>query len=277
MKAVVAYVPVPHAYYRRFFAENRDADEVYLFGTELISEFPHLRKNVPALQPDEIQWGITAMGWVSEPPEIADLQALHRLNRLYAAVTMPDEDVSHAITEKYLPNCTLTYYRNFLRWDKSATLAQSDPVPDVMVSSDDFDRHVLMLLDQEKERSLDFWRQVAAAIVRDGRVIMVGHNQHVPTEQNPLYFGDPRFNFSRGVAVELGTADHAEQVLISLCARDGTSTLGADIYATTFPCAWCAKAIGRAGFARCFFRTGYTSVDAETVLRAYGVQLVQVK
>jgi dCMP deaminase len=132
-------------------------------------------------------------------------------------------------------------------------------------------------LELEKRNSSDFWRQVAGAVVANKQLICYAYNTHRPDQENPYYYGDPRFNFSRGVEIDLSTAEHAERKLISICAREGWAVKGASLYVTTFPCPGCAKAIASAGFAECFFRDGYSILDAEIVLKEANVKLIQVK
>jgi dCMP deaminase len=52
---------------------------------------------------------------------------------------------------------------------------------------------------------------------------------------------------------------------------------GAEIYTDTFPCPLCAKQIAAAGIVRCYFVTGYASLDGEAVLRDASVELVKLK
>jgi dCMP deaminase len=88
--------------------------------------------------------------------------------------------------------------------------------------------------------------------------------------------GDPRSNFYKGVGFELSTATHAEARLIAQAARDGTSTEGAVMYVTDFPCPPCAKLIAAAGISRLYFRSGYAVLDGQQVLESAGVDLIQI-
>jgi len=49
------------------------------------------------------------------------------------------------------------------------------------------------------------------------------------------------------------------------------------LYVTTFPCPVCAKSIAEAGIQKLYYSQGYSLLDAEDVLRAYGVKIVLVK
>lgn len=277
MKVILAYIPVPHRGYKEFFSRHSDASQVYLVGQELLNEFAHLRKNLPALSPLEVQEAINAMGWIETPICIASQLTLNQLSLDMASVIVPYEDVSLGIVEKYLQQCEIEFDNYFLRWDKINTLAKQDVVPNSEISTEEFDYQVFSSLDANKDQSSDFWRQVAAAVVKDGEVAKYAYNSHVPDPEDPYFFGDPRFNFSRGVAIELSTAEHAEAKLIAMFACEGVALKGASLYVTTFPCPVCAKLIATAGFSKCYFREGYSMLDAEIILRAANIELIQVK
>ena len=76
--------------------------------------------------------------------------------------------------------------------------------------------------------------------------------------------------------LELSLATHAEARLIADAARGGRATQGASMYVTDFPCPPCAKLIAGAGIATLYFRKGYAVLDGEDVLRAAGVDLVDI-
>jgi dCMP deaminase len=128
----------------------------------------------------------------------------------------------------------------------------------------------------EAAHSVDWWRQVGAALrLPDGRVLSA-HNEHHPHPLSAYAVGDPRSNFFKGVHLEISTATHAEARIIADAARAGVATEGAVMYVTDFPCPPCAKLIAAAGIAKLYFRTGYAVADGEEVLAAAGVELVQV-
>ncbi len=81
-------------------------------------------------------------------------------------------------------------------------------------------------------RSVDWWRQVGAAL-RFARRHGGGSDQRpLPHDGAARAAGDPRSNFTQGVELELSTATHAEAALIAQAARDGRATAGATIYVT---------------------------------------------
>ncbi len=275
MKVLLLYIPVPHKGYRDFIRRHTDASRVLIFGEGLIEQFPILKKNLPAISPYEAMLCIIANGWTNVSVTMSELIDLDCLP-IGTEVVMPDEDVCRELARKYLSLCKVTFESTFLRWDRTAASLAKDVIPDVTISEEDLDRCIMRRLDKESEHSPDFWRQVAAAMIKDGEIVMMARNRHLPTDYFPYMLGDPRGNFSRGIELDLTTAEHAETQIISTCACKGISTEGASLYVTTFPCPPCSMAVATAGFSRIFFRDGYTKVNAEDALRTNGVEIIRV-
>jgi len=160
----------------------------------------------------------------------------------------------------------------FLRWDKPRVVRLDPPRPDRIIAEDDLPA----LAEAQAERSVDFWRQVGAAIRFADGTVEATRNEHLPHPQAPYAVGDPRSNFFKGVHLELSTAMHAEARLIAAAARAGRSTVGAELYVTDFPCPPCAKLIAASGVARVHYRTGYAVLDGQDVLGAAGVEVVKI-
>ena len=260
-------------------AEPRMVDPYHLAninGEWFLFAFDHLRKNLPALPPNEVRDAITAMRWTRNV-YLADKELLKKIRNRSWTVVMPHEDVMISLAEQYLKGCEIIFDNFFLRWDKERTLAKQDVVPDVTLSNSLFDEEIMFSLDSIKEYSSDFWRQVSAMLVFERRVLKFAYNTQVPDKESPYFYGDPRFNFSRGVHIELSTAEHAEAKVIALCAKEGIALYGTSLYVTTFPCPPCAKLIATAGISRLYFREGYSMLDAENILKIAGVELIQVK
>lgn len=277
MKVIALYLPVPHRGYKELFGRHPDAIAIFVFPDDLIEEFRHLRKDLSSLAPDEVVAGINAMNWVNKPVRLLGHNTRMVLNMTGTTIVMPNQDISEAVVEKYLYECDIVYDNYFLRWDKFATTAKNDVVPDCVISESEFDREVMGCLMELKEQSSDFWRQVAGAVVKDQKVLCSAYNTHVPDPENPYIYSDPRFNFSRGIEIDLATGEHAERRLISLCAKKGIAMHGTDLYVTTFPCPPCAKAVATSGIAKLYFKEGYGSLDSEGVLRAVGIELIRVQ
>jgi deoxycytidylate deaminase len=149
--------------------------------------------------------------------------------------------------------------------------------PDHVVSNEKFHQELLGRAYREAELSSDWWRQVGAVIVREGKIICAAHNAHMPSEHTPYIVGDPRSSFDAGERIDLSSALHGEVGAIAIAAKRGIPLLGADIYVTTFPCTNCARAIAGAGFSRVFYAEGYSQIEGEEVLRSRGIEIVRVQ
>ncbi|MFA6315377.1 MAG: deaminase [Candidatus Paceibacterota bacterium] len=275
IEVIIAYVPVLHEGYRRFFEKHPKADALYLLSSDITKEFVPLVKDIRALPPEMIRDSLIA--WKRfKKIEIIDSSDLKKVagNR---KVIMPDEDVMHEIKEKFLPDLEIIFDTIFLRWDKHKS-SEGQPVDvDQTISVKDSDQEIIALLKAEAEKSSDFWRHIGAAIMKDGKIVLQGHNHHVPSEQTPYVDGDPRSDFHKGVNLELSTAIHAEASLIAEAARKGIKLEGAEMYATTFPCPPCAKLIAYSGIKKLYYADGYGVLDAAKILKSRGVEIVFVR
>lgn len=205
------------------------------------------------------------------------LQNLLTQDQENLSVFCPDEDVSRAFMTKYLPKAQVTYRSIFLRWHRDNVEEEKAVSEHRSVDLTTFDKEMMAQAQLEASKSFDWWRQVGGVLVKDGAPVLYAHNTHVCNEQLPYVLGDPRSIFSRGVRLDLTTAEHAEVILISEAARQGIATKGAWMYVTTFPCPTCAALIARAGISRCYFGGGYAVLAGEAVLKDAGVELVLVK
>jgi dCMP deaminase len=274
-EAVLAYVPVLHEGYRRFLERHGRGRRVFLIGPELHADHRPLAKDVRALPAADAAAAIGALGIAGS---VAVLDALTTA-RLAAeddlSLILPAEDVSYAVVERHFPRAAVRYDPVFLRWDKTKTVQMLDPRPARVVSDD---QALADLAEDAATRSIDWWRQVGAALrFADGGPLTAAANTHHPHEQSPYAAGDPRANFFQGVELELSTATHAEAALIAAAAREGRATAGGVLYVTDFPCPPCAKLIAGAGIARLYYRRGYAVLDGRDVLEAAGVEIVEVK
>ena len=89
--------------------------------------------------------------------------------------------------------------------------------------------------------------------------------------------GDPRSNFDAGQRLDISTAIHSEVGLIAKAAKQGLSLDGASAYVTTFPCPNCAHLLAEAGIKKVYYQKGYSLLDAEEILKAYGVEIILVQ
>lgn len=276
MQTFVAYVPVLHEGYRRFFESKEGEKELYIFGPEITKEFSWLAKEIRQLDPVLMQKAIVALG-IFKKVIILDAARAEELNTANHIIILPDEDISRDLAEKYFPKAQKEFSPIFLRWDKHNSIAEKPVLSSDKITTEEFHRTVLKQTEAESGKSSDHWRHVGAAIVKDGEVILVDHNHHVPSDHTPYVHGDPRNNFHKGDHIEISTAIHAEAALIAEAARKGIPLEGADMYVTVFPCPPCAKLIAHSGIKILYCGGGYGVLDGEEVLNAAGVKILFVE
>jgi len=276
MRTLIAYVPVLHEGYRKFFASVGEPKKLYILGPELISTFPVLRKEIRELAPEEMLKAIAALG-IFESVELLTLEKAKALNSITQELLLPEEEVSRGLHSEYFPDAQVSYSPIFLRWDKHNALKERPVVPDDYISRDELHRSILGLAQKDSEKSSDNWRHVGAAIARKGAIVLVGHNQHLPSEHTPYSNGDPRNNFHKGEHIELSSAIHAEAGLIAEAAKQGVALEGTDMYVTVFPCPPCAKLVARSGIRNIYCGGGYGVMDGEEILRSAGVKIFFVE
>ncbi len=280
-KIIIAYVPVLHDGYRKFFERHNDASVIYILGKDLISQVYYLSKEIRELDPELMVKAIDSLKIIPhvQVKIIAEeiLKDFAKKDAKKLEIIMPDEDVSRLIAEKYLGNQQVIFDTIFLRWDKHNTVLEKPVIPDNMISKKEFDIKILNIAEKEAEKSSDWWRRVGTAVVRDGSIIIQTHNAHVPSEHTPYVNGDPRNAFSKGINIELGTSIHAEACAVAEAARKGITLEGADMYVSVFPCPPCAKLIAYSGIKTLYCGGGYGILDGQDILKSKGVKIIFVE
>jgi dCMP deaminase len=274
-ETAVAYIPVLHEGYRRFLDAHASGRPLYLIGPDLYRDYRPLAKDIRCLDAELVAASIRAWGICSQV-EVLDEQGAKRLAGEGPTLTLPAEDVSYQVVERFFSYCPVRYDTVFLRWDKSRSAQMLVPTAARRVEGDAALTELASAAEEQAAQSIDWWRQVGAAIRLSDGTISSAVNEHNPHRLSAYAAGDPRGNFSKGVHLELSTATHAEARLIGQAARDGISTRSAVMYVTDFPCPPCAKLIAAAGIAKLYFRTGYAVLDGQDVLAAAGIEVVQV-
>lgn len=273
---VVAYVPTPHAGYLKFFRAY-EGSTLYILGNESIRHFSALTRHLPGVDPKEAQTMIQGLHIFKEV-HILRLRTLSLGPFWNKTVIMPDEDVSHALAEKYFAGVPIIFDNRWrLRWDWSATQAKKRPEGESVISIDELDRDLMRFASSIASHSPDWWRQIGALLVKERCVLLSAFNQHVPSEQSAYCYGDPRSNFEQGQYIEVSGALHAEVGIIAEAARRGISTEGCNLYVTTFPCPPCASACARTGIKKLYYVDGYSLVAGAEVLQAQGVEIIRVE
>ncbi|HCU70687.1 MAG TPA: hypothetical protein DIC35_02945 [Candidatus Moranbacteria bacterium] len=273
-KDIIAYVPVLHDGYRRFFEKYQNAN-LHILGQELIFEHDTLTKEIRQLEPELVKKSIESWG-IFENVGIAGKKELLEIKENSEKIVMPNDEVMRVLSEKYFSGKEVDFDDIFLRWDKHNTVREFPTDPDRRITTDDFDKEMMLAANLFSKNSSDWWRRIGSVIVKDGKIIVSACNKHVPSEQMPFVNGDPRSNFHKGVHLELSTAIHSEAAAIAQSAREGISLEGASIYVTTFPCPPCAKLIAYSGIKKIYYNIGYGVLDGESILKDNGVEIIFV-
>jgi dCMP deaminase len=275
MATLVAYIPALHKGYLDFFKKYKGG-ELHILDLGLVREIPRLERDIRALDAGEIKKVVESLEIFSKVSVLSKegIKDLESVND----IVMPDEDVSRQFAETYLGGRKIDFASVFLRWDKHSALKEKiQTSPDRIISEEALDTEIMGKAYDEAKKSSDWWRQIGAIIVKDGKVLFVGHNRPLPSDQVHNIFGDPRSNFDYGVSFELSKFIHAEAGIIAEAAKKGVALEGSSLYVTTFPCPVCAKSVAVAGIKKIYYKEGYSLLDAEDILKSYGVELIQVK
>src|SRR3989339_468819 len=257
-KVIIAYVPVLHQGYRKFFERHTDVDTLYIFGDSLIKKYDYLAKEIRQLSPNLVKRAIES--WkMFKKIEILEEKGLKSLETI--EIIMPDEDVCIDLATEFFGEKKVIFDDVFLRWDKHKSMEEKPVQADQKISRDEFDREVIQKLKKEAEKSSDWWRRVASAIVKDGEIILSAHNEHLPSPHSPYADGDPRNTLHKGIGTDIATAIHSEARLIAEAARKGLSLEGATLYVTIFPCSLCTKQIAFSGIKKIYYSGGYQMLD----------------
>lgn len=273
---VVAYIPVLHEGYRRLLESHARGGRCFVPDRTLYADYRPLAKDIRALDPE---WVVSALrGWdVCEQVALLDDAAARALAEERGAIVLPAEDVSYQLVDRYFARSAVSFDATFLRWDKTKTAQLMRPKPSRTIDADELVRELYVLGEDVACLSVDWWRQVGAALRFADGAVVAACNTHAPHELSAYAVGDPRSNFYRGVHLELSTATHAEAQLIADAARSGRSTAGGSLYVTDFPCPPCARLIAGAGLTTLYYSDGYAVLDGQEILCEADVDVVRVQ
>lgn len=272
---LIAFVPVLHKGYLELF--KKYPDELGLLGLDVIADYTSLTRDLRVVDPHELKAAIEGLRIFPRVRVLSKLD-LETLKTSSTIIVMPDEDVSHDLAVKYFGD-RVTFesvtIRN--RWDKQLVDKENVVAPHRVISTTTADIELMRQATNEAVKSEDWWRQVGTALVKDGQIIASGHNRHLPSDYTLSTYGDPRSNVDAGQRLDISTAIHSEVGIIAQAARRGLSLDGASAYVSTFPCPNCARLLAEAGIKKVYYQKGYSLLDAEEILKAYGVEIVLVQ
>jgi deoxycytidylate deaminase len=278
MKTTIAlYMPALHQGYINFLTrEGRKADTIFLIDEKLFKkDDPDLEwlfeKDLRAIPAVEMQKVLVSLG-VSNEVKILDENNLQG----FETVIIPDDDIVEKILSKFYPSVSPLKEDCFIRWGRKTVLSQRAPVADATISFEEFDKEMMLKSFALAQKSLDWWRQVGVILFPLNGEPIETFNRHVPHQQAPYIYGDPRTNFKPGENIDLSTAIHAEAGAIAYAARKGISLEGASIYVTTLPCPPCAWSIREAGIKKVYYCEGYSLLGVVEVFKSSGISLIFV-
>jgi dCMP deaminase len=110
--------------------------------------------------------------------------------------------------------------------------------------------------------------QVGAVLAKDGRILATGYNGTIAGTSNCC-------EDESGVTSEFTL--HAEQNIITFCAKNGIPTEGASIYITHSPCKMCSKLIAQAGIIDVIYSIDYRDAEGLDFLNACGIKTRKVE
>ncbi|MBI2474567.1 MAG: hypothetical protein HYV68_02600 [Candidatus Taylorbacteria bacterium] len=276
---LLTYVPVIHEGYRRFFEKYAKA-EIYVLGSELLSEIEFIQKGkeVRMLPPSNVVMLLRSYLY-GRKIDIADAAFLRKLANSDEVVEIvaSRDDVVEDILAKHLPGKKIIWDSVFLRWDKKNTTAENVIAPERKTTAEKFHQDIMVKVEDEALKSPDWWRRNSALVLKDGEVLIHKFNSYVPEMHQADYEGDPRAEFHKGINLELSLAMHAEAWCVAEAARQGIKLEGTEMYCTTFPCPPCAKQIAYAGIKKLYYSKGYAVLDGERILKDNGVEIIFVE
>jgi len=269
---LILYVPVIHKGYLDFFERHRDdIENIYLLPDFYAEEFSTLKPDIASLPVERISTLLKDLGYsgirIFDKSQVLELQKKPLL--------LINDRISRALAQSlFTSHADLRWDSVFLRWDTDSVYAEEDPA--IPQSSDKMDVIMMHKAQLEAQKSSDWWRQVGAVVVGDGKIIDAAFNEAMPNDHTPYQRGAVRDFLKPGERPELADTIHAEQKIIATAAKNGRSLSGATLYITHFPCPVCAKLIAHSGITRCCFLQGSSSLRGGEILKSAGVDLVRV-
>lgn len=104
--------------------------------------------------------------------------------------------------------------------------------------------------------------KVGAVLARDGRILATGYNGTISGMPNTCECED-------GTTSDFTL--HAEQNLITFCAKNGIPTNGTTLYLTHSPCKQCSKLIAQSGITEVVYSTPYRDSEGLDFLTACNI------
>ena len=271
-KILILYIPVIHKGYLDFLNKVKDkVSEVFIIDESLKRELSEIKPDIAALDEKIVKDLLEKLGF-----ESVLILFKENLNEVRGKeIILVQDEISRNLAEKYLKGENIEWDSAFLRWDKEKVLADI-PTDNIATSKDNFDIEMMKEASKEAQKSGDWWRQVGAVAVKDGKIIARGYNQGTPTDNTPYQLGSLRDLFKAGEKQEFSPTIHAEQKIIAQAAKTGLALDNASFYITHFPCPLCSKLVAFSGIKKLYFSEGAANLDGKIVLESAGVKIYHV-
>ncbi len=279
-KVAIAYIPVLHKGYVAFVEAlaQEGVEALHLISDEILASHEELdyinRKDRLRAVDHEVMKTLLAQT-TSIPVESLTIAEVFALHESRASLVVPKEDISTHIIETYFGGHAVEYKNVFLRRNRE-NVGETDEPQASKILLTDFEKEIMGKVIVEAEKSADWWRQVGAALVHNGKLISIAHNEHMPEKELPNIIGDTRALFKKGINVNYVTAAHAEVGVIGEAARKGITTEGASLFVTDFPCPYCARLIAKSGIKKIYFMEGYAVLGGDEFFSDMGIEVIQV-
>lgn len=271
---IAAHIPVIHRGYLDLINTFPDTP-VGIFDGSITEQFDYLRKDIRTIPPEVT---VDILKGIGRPAFLLGAKSLESLIRLgNRQLIMPKDDLSDSLIKQHQTSQTnIQQVPIFLRWDRTNVETNAAIEPDRTIEVTDEIDEIIHLLNNEAEKSTDWWRHVSAALVQNGSIMSTSYNHALPSEYSHYIDGDPRITQKRGSNIEASLFVHAESSLIAKMAKEGRSTEGTSLYVSTFPCPNCAKLIASSGISHCYYLEGYAMLDGFDVMKSAGVEIIKI-
>jgi dCMP deaminase len=276
--AALVYAPVLHRGYLDWVKRHCDlGHDVYLISESFADEIDIRRKDLRALSAREILPALCSVSGCFVVGVFTRENSSNVVAR-YEHFVFADEDISEHIMSEMFQGCSYEVECVFLRYDRKKSILAKEVTPDRVATSDDaVVKSIMQKVVDRGLKSSDWFIRVGAGLVRNGEVLMLEHNEHVPSPNIVDALGSVRTNYKQGIHIDRSTALHAEGALFARALREGITLTGADLYVSTFPCPYCSPIVARSGIARLFYVQGYSMIEGEEDIRQSGIEIIRVQ
>jgi len=271
-KILVVHMPVIHKGYLDFLEKiSNKASDIYIIDENFLEELSDFKPDIASIDSFAVKDILNKMGFSNISILTKDkAQAIKDKD-----IILIQDEVSRNLCDKYLDKDKVEWKSVFLRWDKRKVLSV-ERLEDIPVSNSEFDISMMKEASKESEKTGDWWRQIGALLVKDGKILIKACNKDLPSDHTPYQVGEVRDFFSAGEKHELANTIHAEQNIIAQAAKQGIPVDGLSMYVTTFPCPVCAKMIACSGIKYLYFKEGGSNFNAKKVLESAGVKIINI-